>query len=59
MIFKRKYALILLLLSLICVKSEYNDYLYQTNNYSIKEYGNDKILYERFLHEIQQRKMIN
>ena len=59
MIFKRKYRLILLLLPLINVKNEYNNYLCQTNNHLIKEYNSDKTLYKIFLHKIQQRKMIN
>ena len=54
MIFKRKCALILLLLSLTCIKNEYDDHSCQANNNSVKKYNNDKILHERFLYETQQ-----
>ena len=54
-IFKLECALILLLLSLICIKIEHNDYSYQKNNNSIKKYDNNEILHERFLHKTQQK----
>ena len=50
--------LLLLLLSLICNKNQHNDYSCQANNNSIKKYNIDKILFERFLYEIQSKEMI-
>ena len=58
-IFKRKCVLILLLLSLTCIKNEYNDHLCKTNSNSIKKYNNNEIIHENILHETQPKKKIN